>query len=101
GIGGGSDREPEAAEVAVLIVVAVPAAVILLQVEGDRRPAGEAHRLLGHEDRLARLVAAAGADVDAPGRVVLAVDRERDGAREPLLLALVVEDRLERRFGRL
>ena len=46
---------------------------------------GQLDRLLGHEDRLARHVAAAGAGVDAPGRLVLAVDGERDRPGDALL----------------
>ena len=68
GILGDGDREAEAAEVVVLIVVAVPAAVVLDKLEREPHAAGRFERLLEHEHRLARHVAAAGADVDAPGR---------------------------------
>ena len=51
------------------------------QLERQHRPVREGDRLLEHEDGLARHVAAAGAGVDAPGRVVLAVDGERRPAR--------------------
>ena len=75
------DREAEAAEVVVLVVVAVPAAVILHELERQPHAAGSFERLLEHEHGLARHVAAAGADVDAPGRVVVAVDGITRSAR--------------------
>src|SRR6185295_19581484 len=77
---GARHRQPEAPEIAVLVVVAVPAAVVLLQEKDQDRAALIGDGLLGDEDRLARMVAAARADVDAPGGLVLAVDRERHRA---------------------
>src|SRR4030095_16151675 len=91
----GRHREPEAAEVVVHVVVRVPAAVLLAQVEREERAAREAQRPLRHEDGLAVLVAPAGARVDAPRGVILAVDRVLDGARHALLAGEVVEVGLE------
>src|SRR5262249_8309812 len=99
GVGRVGDGEPEPAEVVVLVVVAVPAAGVLLQVEGEDRAVGVLDRLLGDEDRLARLVATAGAGVDAPGRPLLAVEGERHRAGHPTLVAAVVVDRLQGRLG--
>ena len=99
--GRAGDREPEPPEVVVLVVVAVPAAVVLLEVEREDRSTGKLDRLREREDRLARLVSTPGADVDAPGRLVLAVDRECDRPGHALPLAPVVKDRIQRRLGRI
>ena len=45
------DRQPKAAEVVVHVVVAVPSAVILLQVEVQRAAVRQLDRLFGNEDR--------------------------------------------------
>ena len=50
--------------------------------------------MLGGEDGFARLVAAAGADVETPGGFVFVVDGVLDGPGDALLAALVVVDRL-------
>ena len=99
GTRGRRHRQAEPAEVAVLVIVGVPAAVVLLQVERQDRARGERQRLLGREHRLARHVAAAGAGVDAPGGLLLAIDGEGGGAGDPLLLALVVEVLLQVALG--
>ena len=91
--------QPEAAEVVVHVVVAVPAAVVLLQVEVQDAALGKVDRLLENEDGLPGRIAAAGAGVDAPRRVVLAVDRKAHRPRDALLLALVVVVLLEVAFG--
>ena len=78
---GGRHAQAEPAEVALLVVVVVPAAVLAHQVERQDRAGGEGDLLLGDEDRLTVRVAAAGAGVDAPGGVLLAVDGEFDPAR--------------------
>src|SRR5439155_13896391 len=93
-------RQAEPAEVVVLVVVTVPAAVVLRDVERQHRAGEVADRMFGGEDRLSRLVASAGAGVGPPGSVVVTVDRERYRAGDTLLLAAVVVDRLQRRFGR-
>ena len=46
GVRRGRDREPEAAQVVVLVVVAVPAAVVLRRVERQDRARRERDRLL-------------------------------------------------------
>ena len=51
----------------VLIIVAIPAAVILAKSEGQNGTARETDGFAGREDRLPGLVAAVGPDVDAPG----------------------------------
>src|SRR5436305_1713756 len=87
GVRGTRDRQPEPAEVVALVVVAVPAAVILSQVERQDRAAREGNRFLDREDRLARHVSPAGPGIDAPGGLVLVVDREADRPGHPLLTA--------------
>ncbi len=82
------DRQAEAAQIVVLIVVAVPAAVLLAEGKRQHRAAGKGDRFLRDKDGLTRLVAAAGTDVDAPGRFVVAIDGEAIGPvtrRRPLL----------------
>src|SRR5262249_10279738 len=100
GAGLAGDRQPEPADVVALVVVAVPAAVVLGEVERQDRAAGEDDRPRGREDRLARLVATPRPDVDAPGRLVPAVEGERDRPGHAPLPALVVEDGVERLLGR-
>src|SRR5262245_10488614 len=70
------DRKPHPPEVVVLVVVAVPSAVVLLQIKSQDRPAFIGDRFLGDEDGLARLVAQSGACVNSPRGLVLAVNRE-------------------------
>ena len=70
--------EAEAAQVVVLVVVAVPAAVVLHELEREPHAGRSFERLLEYEHRLARHIAAAGADVDAPRRLVVAVDGKLD-----------------------
>ena len=97
----GGDGEAEPPQVVVLVVVAVPAAVVLLQVEiEDRASLVTRDRRLGHEHRLAGLVAQPRAHVDAPGRLVLSVDGEGDGPGHAPALRFVVEDGREGRFLR-
>ena len=81
---GRGHAQAEPAEVRLLVVVVVPAAVLAHQVEREHGAGGKRDVLLGDEDRLAIGVAAAGAGVDAPGGVVLAVDGELDPAGHPL-----------------
>ena len=94
-------REAEAAQVVVLIVVAVPAAVVLHELEREPHAAGRFERLVEREHRLARHVAAAGADVDAPGRQIVAVVREFDRPRHAPLAAAVVEHLIQLALGRI
>ena len=67
----------------------------LHQLERQRWSLGEIDRLVEDENRLARHVAAARADVDGPGRFVLAVDGERDRPGDSALVAAIVENRFE------
>ena len=99
-IGGGGDGEAHPTEVVVLIVVAVPAAVILLQVDGDNGALRVAERLFGDEDGLAGLVASAGSGVDAPSGFVVAVEGVGNRAEEPLgVIRLVPVDGFKRGRG--
>ena len=90
------DRETEAAEVIALVVIAVPAAVILHEIEGQDGPLGIGDRRLGRKHGVARLVTQPGTGIDPPGGLGLAVDGVLDRARQPALPAPVVEDGLER-----
>ena len=99
GVRGGSDRQPEPAEVVVHVVVAVPAAVHLLEVDVQPRATFITKRLLGDEDGVARLIAPARSLVDAPRGFILAVDGEVDRPGDALLVGLVEEVRFEVSFG--
>src|SRR5262249_10888037 len=89
----GGTLDAKAAGLVVLIVIAVPAAVVLRQLEFQLRSARKLNRLFEHKYGLARHIAAAGADIDAPRGVVLAIDRVRDRPGHPLLVLLIVENR--------
>src|SRR5262249_8668815 len=67
-------RKAETAEIVVLIVVAVPAAVVLRELECQQANLVEIERLVENENCLARHVAAARTEIDAPGRFVLTID---------------------------
>ena len=87
------DGETDAAEIVVLVVVTVPAAMILLEIENQSGcAAGIADGLVRIEDGFARLIAQAGAGVDAPAGFVFAINGEFDGTGDAALLAFVVED---------
>src|ERR1700731_327229 len=85
-------REPEPAQVVALVVVAIPAAMPLGELEGQDGACREGYRLLEHEDGIARYVSPPRARVVAPGRLVLAVDRIGDWPGDPAAMAPVVED---------
>ena len=92
---GRGHAQAEPAEVGLLVVVVVPASVLAHEAEREDRAGGEGDVLLGDEDRLSVGVATAGAGVDAPGGVLLAVDGELDPAGDPLAARPVVERGLE------
>ena len=94
-VGGAAHRKAEAAEIVVHVLVAVPAAVIVLEMELQHRAVGEGDVGGGDEDGLAILIAAARASIDAPGGVLLAIDGEFDRAGDAPPVRLVVEVRLE------
>ena len=66
--------QAEAAQIVILVVIAVPATVVLRKMERQNGPLRMGNRFIGQENRLARLIAPAGTDIDAPGRIVVAVD---------------------------
>ena len=79
------------------MVVAVPAAVILVQPDAPVSfAAGEPQRLLGFKDRLPFLIATHGSDVDAPRGLVIAIDSELDRSRRASVGGPVVEVDLQR-----
>src|SRR5207245_2633635 len=86
-------------EVVVHVVVTVPAAVLLDEVDRERGAARQGKVLRGREDRLALLVAAPRPRIDTPGGVVLAVDGEFHPTRDAFLARLVVEIPLQRSYG--
>ena len=92
-------RDAEATEVVIHVVVAVPTAVHLLERDFQHGPIFIRDRLLKNEDRVARLIASARSSVDAPRGVVLAVDRECNGAGDSAFVGLVEEVRFEHSFG--
>src|SRR5262245_31456989 len=73
-IGDSCDRKTKAPQIMVLIVVAVPAAVVLDQVDFELDSLWERNRLFGRKHGLARPVPASGTDIDAPCRFVFAID---------------------------
>jgi hypothetical protein len=88
------------AQIVILVVVGVPAAVILLQIEIEDGAGLVLDRLFEIENRLARLIAQTRAGIDAPRRIVAAVDGVLDRPGDAAIAALVVELLLEDRFGR-
>src|SRR5262249_6892348 len=95
GCGSRGDAEPP--QVVVHVVVAVPAAVILLQVDVQHSAAIEAGNLLGTlKDGFAILVAAARTGIDAPRGLAVGVDGHLNWASDALVLGLVVKVRLQR-----
>jgi hypothetical protein len=89
-------RNAEPAEQIILMVVTVPAAVVLRERDRKRRWAVDVDRFLESKYRIARLIAAAVACVDAPGGLVLAIDRKLYRADDALPTGAVVERRLQR-----
>src|SRR5262245_14578964 len=90
GAGGQGNTQPT--EIVALVIVAVPAAVVLRQVNGQQRAAGMVDRLVGKKDRLARLIPPSRSQVGAPRRLVFPIDRVSHRAGHTATLALVVED---------
>src|SRR5258708_33031243 len=86
------DRKPKATEVVVLIVVAVPASVVLLNMERQDDPLFMLDRFVGEEDCLARLIAPTGVGIDSPSGITVAVDRILNGTVDAPFAALVVKD---------
>src|SRR5262245_58173589 len=73
----------------------------LRQIHFDQGSFGKRERLLGDENRFAGMVSPPRTDVDAPGGIVFAVDRETNGTGDPLFVRLVVENRIESFYGRI
>src|SRR5439155_18948374 len=101
GVLGGRNAESKAAQIVVLIVVAIPPAVVLRQLELELRPASKPDRFFQHKYCLPRHIAAARADINAPCRLVLTVNRILNWPRHPPLVLLVVENRLQLFFLRI
>src|SRR5579875_351076 len=96
GIGVISEGKAEAAQVVVLVIVAVPTAVVLYQMERQHGTFGETDRFVKHKDGFARHIAAAGADVNAPGCLVFAIDGVLNWAGDTPPAAFVIEDFCQR-----
>ena len=94
GVGRGRDRKPHPPQVVVLIVVAVPSAVVLLQIKSQNRSASFEIGFSATKTALRSVCAVRGLR-QFPCGFVLAVDREFDGAGHATAFALVVVDRLE------
>ena len=100
-LGRGRQRQPHASQVAVLIVVTIPAPVLLRQVKRQDDFPGNCQRLCQREDSLPGQVAPHRADVETPGCVFFAVDGELDRTGNPLVIGAVIEHRLQRLFRRI
>src|SRR5687767_9439917 len=87
--------QAKTAQIVVHVIVAVPAAVILREPEREDRAITEADGFFGNEYGFAVLISAAGAGVDAPGGVVIAIDGHFDRAGDAIVGGLVVEVRFE------
>src|SRR5262249_21158566 len=84
-----------------LVVVAIPAAMVLRQAKRQDRSTGMSDRHRCREDGLSWNVAPTRSHVDAPGRLILAVDGEADRPGHAFLLALIIKNRIEWGFGRI
>jgi hypothetical protein len=73
-----------------LIVVTVPAAVVLLEIDGQDRSARIADGLGGIEHRFARLIAQAWANINAPACFIFAVNGELNRASDAVVFAFIV-----------
>src|SRR5205085_12145677 len=80
------------------MILAVPAAVVLLERNGDDSSAGKVDRLGELKNCLAVLIAQARPGVDGPGGFIAAVEGKLKWADDPLLPRFVVKVRLERRL---
>ena len=102
-IGGGvrirRHREPKAPQVMVLIVVAVPAAVLLADVERQDRAARIRDGLGGRENSLSRLIAPSRTGVEVPSSLRISIDGKLDRAGDAALLALALEHGFQRPLG--
>ena len=84
----------------ILVIVAVPAAVVLLQIEDENGALRIGDRRFRVEDSFARLVAQAGSGVDAPRRFVFAVDGEFNRPGDAALIGLIIKHRIQHRLGK-
>ena len=75
-IGADGDAEAEAAQIMVLIIIGIPTAMLLRQPKIELDAIGKRERFLRNENVLAGLITPARPRVDAPGGVILAVNRE-------------------------
>ena len=84
--------ETKPAEIVVLIVIAVPAAVVLNKFEREPHAICGSERFFEREYGLAGNIAAAGTNFGRPGRFVVAVVGVFDGTSHAALAAFVIED---------
>src|SRR5207249_2853272 len=94
GVGGGG--QTETAEIVVHQIVAVPAAVVLGELEDEDGATGKTDIGRTLEHRLAFLIAPARPSIYPPGRLVVPIDGETGGTGHALLVSLVIEVRFER-----
>ena len=90
---GAGNREAKPADVVGLVVVAVPAAMILGEIERQQNVAWIRDGRLRQENGLAGLVSETRTHVDSPRRLVLAIDRKFCLSGHPALSALIIKDR--------
>src|SRR5205807_851289 len=96
-----SHRKPHASQVVVLVIVAVPSPMPLVEINDHRTTVRIWNWLFGKKDSLAGLVTLTRTHVDAPRCFIYTVDGVSNGTRHPMLAGFVVESRGDRRFRRI
>src|SRR5262245_65651437 len=79
-----------------LVIIAVPAAMLLAQIEGENRSVWIGDGLFRGEDRLPRLISTARTGIDTPSRLFLAVDGILDRACHSITIRFVIENGVQR-----
>src|SRR6266478_5455516 len=92
----GGDRQAEPAEIIVHEIIAVPAAMILRELNQENGPARKANVRGALEDSFALLIAPARAGIYAPGGLLFPVDSESHRTGDAFLARLIFEVWLER-----
>ena len=96
-----SHGEPEATQIVVLVVVAVPATVLLDELEREPEPFFALERLLENENGIVRHVASAGTHIGIPGRRFVSIVCVLDGPGDSLVSTPVIKQTREGTPGRI